>query len=52
MSDPYMQRFLNGSVNKTLAEVVADIDSGKAKVSEDKALKQGVKMRETKFKNK
>jgi hypothetical protein len=52
MLDPYMVRFLNGNVNKTLAEVVADIDSGRAKVLEDKALKQGVKMRETKFRNK
>jgi hypothetical protein len=44
---------LDGQVKgKTLAEVVEEVDDGTSKEKFDRSLKQGVKLREAKFKNK
>lgn len=53
MENPYMERFLAGQVKgKSLAEIVEDIDCGKSHEKVDKAIQQGVKLREAKFKHK
>ena len=46
IDNPYMQRYVDGKINKTLAEVVYAIDSGEASCLEEKAVKNGVKQRE------
>ena len=46
---PYMERFLNGKVSRSLADVVQLIDSGEADALEEKATKKGVDTREKKY---
>lgn len=52
IEDPYMQRFLDGTVKLNLAEVVEVINKGEGEKRCEKSVKQGVKMREAKFKKK
>ena len=47
-----MQKFLDGSIKQSLAEVVEMIDSGKSVKKIEKSVQQGVKMREAKFQKK
>ena len=42
----YMKRYLDGKIQKNLAEVVQAIDSGEANHLEEKAVRGGIKARE------
>lgn len=46
---PYMKKFLDNKVSKSLAEMVALIDNGEADLLTEKNTKQGVKIRETRY---
>ena len=46
---PYMTRFLNGKIQKNLAEVVDLIETGEADGLEEKATKKTVELREKKY---
>ena len=42
IENPYMQRFLDGKIQKNLAEVVFAIENGEASYLEEKAVRSGV----------